>query len=87
MTVNRKFSMIALIGMVVTACVAATSPKGPEREFKNLKVFPKDISSKMLHRIMVDEFGDGLGVGCTFCHAEEKGSHRPDYASDAKPEK
>ena len=36
---------------------------------------------------MVDEFNDGLGVGCGFCHAEEKGSHKLDYASDAKPEK
>ncbi|HEY1871353.1 MAG TPA: c-type cytochrome, partial [Chitinophagaceae bacterium] len=24
---------------------------------------------------------------CGFCHAEEKDSHRPDYASDVKPEK
>jgi Photosynthetic reaction centre cytochrome C subunit len=36
---------------------------------------------------MVDDFEDGLGVSCNFCHAEEKGSHRLDYASDAKPEK
>ena len=36
---------------------------------------------------MVDEFNDGLGVGCGFCHAEKKGSHALDYASDAKPEK
>ena len=37
--------------------------------------------------IMIDDFEDDLGVNCAFCHAEEKGSHRPDYASDEKPEK
>ncbi|HEY6900366.1 MAG TPA: c-type cytochrome, partial [Puia sp.] len=36
---------------------------------------------------MIDDFEDGLGVGCNFCHAEVKDSHRLDYASDAKPEK
>ncbi len=36
---------------------------------------------------MIDEFEDGLGVNCGFCHAEEKGSHKLDYASDEKPEK
>jgi hypothetical protein len=36
---------------------------------------------------MVDEFQDDLGVSCNFCHAENKDTHRPDYASDEKPEK
>ena len=37
---------------------------------------------------MVDEFQDGLGVNCGYCHAQEKdGSLHLDYASDAKPEK
>ncbi|HTI08924.1 MAG TPA: c-type cytochrome, partial [Puia sp.] len=40
-----------------------------------------------LQHIMVDEFDDGLGVGCGFCHAKQNGSDRLDYASDAKPEK
>jgi hypothetical protein len=62
-----------------------TLPASPE--FQNLKVLPKDVSSKKLQGIMVDEFEDGLGVGCGFCHSEQKGSHRLDYASDAKPEK
>jgi hypothetical protein len=50
-------------------------------------VLPKDISSGALQKIMVDEFQDGLGVGCNFCHAQEKGSLHLDYASDEKPEK
>ena len=62
-------------------------PPIKQTEFKNLKVLPKDISSKDLQKIMVDEFQDGLGVGCNYCHAPEQGSLHLDYASDAKPEK
>jgi hypothetical protein len=80
-----KYIVIAITGVMVTIGVAATKP--PENQYKNLKVLPRNISPQTLSRIMVDEFGDGLGVSCTFCHAEEKGTHRPDYASDAKPEK
>lgn len=76
--------------VTIAVCVAATSPGKagpPAPEFKNLKVLPKNISSKMLQQIMIDEFEDALGVGCGFCHAKEKGSERLDYASDAMPEK
>jgi hypothetical protein len=85
MTINRKSIVIIATGVLVAIGVAASAP--PKGQYKNLKVLPKDISPKALSKIMVDDFGDGLGVSCTFCHAEEKGSHRPDYASDAKPEK
>jgi len=36
---------------------------------------------------MIDDFTDELGVSCSFCHAENKETHKPDYASDEKPEK
>ena len=72
---------------VVIISVAAIVPPQQQDEFKNLKVLPKDISSKALQQIMVDEFQDGLGVGCNFCHVQEKGSLHLDYASDEKPEK
>jgi hypothetical protein len=55
--------------------------------YKNLKVLPKGVSPKMLQQIMIDDFEDGLGVGCGFCHAKQEGSERLDYASDAKPGK
>jgi hypothetical protein len=67
--------------------IAAINPPIRQSEFKNLKVLPKDISSKELQKIMVDEFQDGLGVSCNYCHAQEQGSLHLDYASDAKPEK
>lgn len=94
---NRKCGAIVLLVIAVAVGgVAATpskpgvtnmAPALPGTAFKNLKVLPKDISPKKLQQIMVDEFDDGLGVGCGFCHAEQKDSHRLDYASDAKPEK
>jgi len=85
MPVGKKYFVVALLGVVVTVAIAATTP--PEGEFKNLKVLPKNISSKTLSKIMVDDFEDGLGVSCGFCHVEQKDSHRLDYASDEKPEK
>lgn len=73
--------------LVVTGIVAILAVAGPRREYSNLKVLPKDISSKDLQHIMIDEFEDGLGVGCAFCHAGQHGSDKLDYVSDAKPEK
>ena len=87
MRFNRKLIIITSLAGVVSLCVAATGRDTGDSHFTNLRVLPQHISSKELSGIMVDEFNDGLGVGCNFCHAEEKDSHRLDYASDAKPEK
>ena len=83
----RKLFVIGIILVFVSLSVVAIRP--PANEYKNLKVLPRNISPKDLNRIMVDEFNDDLGVTCNFCHAESKepGSHKPDYASDEKPEK
>lgn len=85
MVIGKKYIVVAVLGVVITVAVAATTR--PENEFKNLQVLPKNISSKTLSKIMVDDFEDGLGVSCGFCHVEQKDSHRLDYASDEKPEK
>ena len=87
MSFNRKFIVIVALVAVVVAGVGATGHAGSGEQFTNLRVLPKNISSKTLTKIMIDDFEDGLGVGCNFCHAEDKDSHKPDYASDAKPEK
>ena len=80
--------------MVVSVCivavissVAAIEPAHSKNDYTNLQVLPKDISPKVLQEIMVEDFQDALGVGCNFCHANEKGSLHLDYASDEKPEK
>lgn len=84
----RKMIMIAgLLACVVISSVAATTSSKNEVKYVNLKVLPKDISSKDLQEIMADDFEDGLGVTCGFCHANAKDGHGLDFASDAKPEK
>lgn len=87
MKVNRKLVVIvALAGVVTITSVAAT--KAPEQpHYTNLKVLPKNISSKELQSIMADDFEDALGVSCGFCHASNKDGHGLDFASDSKPEK
>ena len=87
MLVSKKYFIITGVGIVIAAVSATTTSARPHREFINLKVLPKDVSSKTLQHIMIDEFEDGLGVNCGFCHAGQKGSHKLDYVSDAKPEK
>ena len=88
MKASRKGLVISALSLTVIGSVAAIEPaKEPASAFKNLKVLPKNISQKQLSVIMVDQFQDELGVSCNFCHSENKDTHKPDYASDEKPEK
>ena len=89
MKVNKKFLIAISLGGVVVIGTAATSfkPQEPERLYKNLKVLSKNISSKDLQGMMVDDFQDALGVTCNFCHANARDGHGLDFASDEKPEK
>src|ERR1700740_2225311 len=88
MSLSRKFYVITGLAATVFVAVGALKPGGPaDIKYKNLKVLPNNISSKKLSEIMVDEFQDDLGVSCSFCHSENKNTHKPDYASDEKPEK
>ncbi|MDR3713613.1 MAG: c-type cytochrome [Puia sp.] len=102
MRFKRKIAVAGLLIVMVWICSAATtaatgrSPgkgsggSGGNAEpgpYSNLRVLPADISSKDLQKIMIDDFEDGLGVACNFCHAPEKDSVHLDFASDAKPEK
>lgn len=83
---NKKIIIISSLALVVTICAAASSGK-QDAVYTNLKVLPKNISSKDLQGLMVDDFQDGLGVTCGFCHANAKDGHGLDFASDEKPEK
>lgn len=88
MQISRKFIVITGLSAMAVIGVAAIGPGKPaDGPFKNLQVLPADITSKQLSEIMVDKFQDELGVTCGFCHAENKDTHKPDYASDEKPEK
>ena len=87
MKINRKLLLIAALTVPVTIVAATTTSTPPEEQYTNLKVLPKNIAPKDLKKIMIDDFEDGLGVGCNFCHAEGKEVGELDFASDAKPEK
>jgi hypothetical protein len=87
MQLSKKFMVVIALIIAGAVSVAAIEPPASQNGYTNLQVLPKDISTKALQHIMVDEFQDGLGVGCSFCHAQEKGSLHLDYASDEKPEK
>src|SRR4051812_45118087 len=87
MKIDQKIKVTLVLLTAVVISVAAIKPPRRVSEYKNLQVLPKDISSKQLQQIMVDEFQDGLGVSCGYCHVQEKGSMHLDYASDEKPEK
>ncbi len=87
MKINKKLAVIITLATTVTITAAATIDHTEPVRYTNLKVLPKNISSKVLQGIMVDDFQDGLGVTCNFCHANAKSGHGLDFASDAKPEK
>jgi len=84
---NRKLIIIAGLAASVTIASAAATRAPEPPHYTNLKVLPKNISSKELQSIMADDFEDALGVSCGFCHASNKDGHGLDFASDAKPEK
>jgi len=52
----------------------------------NLQVLPKDIAVPDL-LAMMRGFTGALGVECQFCHASDPTTHRPNFASDANPDK
>src|SRR5689334_1160252 len=71
-----------------TAPLPGAAPAATPPPFKNLQVFPKDISRPELIANM-KFFAQSLGVRCTFCHVGVEGQPPStyDFASDAKREK
>ena len=67
---------------------AALQPAFALPPFKNLKLFPKDISRADLLSNM-KFFSQSLGVRCSYCHVGEEGKPLStfDFASDAKNKK
>ena len=87
MKLNKAFIVIAGLSAFISVTVAATISQKEDVKYTNLKVLPKNISSKQLQSMMVDDFQDALGVNCSFCHANNANGRGLDFASDAKPEK
>lgn len=77
---------LPLTAQTQTPPSAASHPQHEMPRPKNLQVLPKDISGPQLIATMRG-FTKALGVECSFCHAMDPQTHRPDFASDAKPDK
>ncbi|HZY62050.1 MAG TPA: c-type cytochrome [Edaphobacter sp.] len=84
---SLTYAFAAALVLLPSAMLAAPPPAHRELpKPTNLQVLPKDISSKDLMATM-RQFTGALGVHCNFCHEQNAQTHRPDFASDAKPEK
>lgn len=78
----------------ITAAAQNTAPQAPTQprprrpmpKPTNLQVLPKDIAVPDLLALMRSYTG-ALGVECEFCHASDPTTHRPNFASDANPDK
>ncbi len=80
-----KKSVTIVLGCIICVLLFQAFSLSNEPEFKNLKIFPKDISEHELDSVM-HHFSESLGVKCNFCHVNT-GPKEWDFASDAKPEK
>jgi len=78
----------ALLAAVATAQTPPAAAPAAAPQFKNLQVFPKDISRDQLIGNMKG-FSQALGVRCLHCHVGEEGKPMStfDFASDAKWQK
>jgi hypothetical protein len=84
MAVNKKLT--ATLGLFSIVIFVAAASMAPAREYKNLKVLPKDISHEDLGKVM-GKWSHALGVHCNFCHVRDEQANKMDFPNDAKPEK
>lgn len=85
MTKNKLLALLIASSFVFLTVAFTTQEQ--QRQAKNLKVLPKDISHEDLDKVM-DGFKVALGVKCNFCHAQSTNDPKKlDFASDVKPEK
>lgn len=80
-------TVLALVGVCINLAIAQDKDDDDEG-FRNLQVFPKDISKGELMANM-RKFSMELGVRCDHCHAPAQGENARglDQSLDTKPEK
>lgn len=82
---NRKtFLVMTLLFSLTTFSIVARNKK-PDNEFKNLKVYPKDIPEARLDADM-HLISRSLGVKCGYCHVRGNDG-KWDFASDSSHKK
>lgn len=83
---SKKTVVLSVLVVCAAISMAAYNPYQQPRK-RNLKVLPENISRDSLQQIMRG-YNEALGVKCGFCHAQNANDpSRPDFASDARPEK
>lgn len=65
--------MLSLSALLAILLFATASSLKPGREFKNLKILPRDISPQKLDSIM-HSYNKALQVQCDFCHVKNNPS-------------
>lgn len=78
----KKLTILASLLFISSMLTHAQIPD----KFTNLQVLPKLISKEKLVGTM-RSFTEALGVNCGFCHADQEGTNKLDFASDKKNEK
>ncbi len=63
----RKTIVIMTVLLSITTFSIVARDKKQENEFKNLQVYPKNVSAERLNRDM-ELFSRALGVDCGYCH-------------------
>ncbi len=82
----RIFVTVLIISAMLFFISGFASSVKVDPIYKNLQVLPKDISKQALDSTM-DAFKHALGVGCKYCHAQDKETHHIAFESDDKAEK
>ena len=76
----RKTFLIMTILLSITTMNIVARNKKKDTNFKNLKVYPQDVSEEKLDADM-HLFSRSLGVKCGYCHVKQ--NDKWDFASDS----
>jgi hypothetical protein len=79
MNIYRKTMIVMTAVLTLTTFSIVARNKTPDNEYKNLKVYPKNVSEEKVEHDM-ELFNNSLGVTCEYCHVK-KGAFW-DFASD-----
>ncbi len=79
------FKKLTILASIIFLSSVLSQAQIPDK-FTNLQVLPKLISKEKLVETM-RSFSGALGVNCGFCHADQAGTDKLDFASDKKDEK
>ena len=74
------------LGARPTSVAALSTPHEAPSGPRNLRVLPKDSSAADI-KILMDRYGQELGVKCEYCHTQDPQTQKLDYVSDDNPAK